>query len=215
MNPWQIREAPVGWARFMEGNAYLKLNQLDSARAAFMDAARYGEDSGLARLNLGVIATRLQRNAEARQWFELALQSDSTNPDAWNNLGTVYESLGDTAHAITAYEHALWLKPTAADPRHNLAGVHFHLGVGYLKAGVDSLAIVHLERCLSLLETPAVHFDLAIALERQGQLQSALTHVDAALRMDPRMNAAQQFRERLQQELQAAPGGGGPPPDRG
>ncbi len=214
MNPWQISEAPVGWARFMEGNAYLKLNQLDSARVAFLDATRYGEDSGLARLNLGVIASRLGRNTEARQWFESALRDDSGNADAWNNLGTVYESLGDTARAISAYERALRLKPAAADPRHNLAGVHFHLGVAYLKAGADSLAIVHLERCLGLLETPAVHFDLAIALERQGRLERALAHVDAALRMDPRMSSALQFKERLGEELKAAPPGGAPPPDR-
>ena len=46
MNPWDIAEAPVGWARYMEGNAYLELNQLDSARAAFLDATRLGEESG-------------------------------------------------------------------------------------------------------------------------------------------------------------------------
>ena len=98
------------------------------------------------------MATRLGQNSEARQWYEAALQTDSTNADAWNNLGTVYESLHDTGRAITAYERALRLRPAAPDPRHNLAGVHFHQGVSYLKAGMDSLAILHLERCLQLVE---------------------------------------------------------------
>ncbi|MBU1984581.1 glycosyltransferase family 39 protein, partial [bacterium] len=68
MNLWNLTEAPLGWARYMEGNAYLQLDRLDSARAAFLDAYHDGQALSRTQLNLGVIAYRQGNYSEARRW---------------------------------------------------------------------------------------------------------------------------------------------------
>ncbi|MBU1985535.1 tetratricopeptide repeat protein, partial [bacterium] len=130
-------------------------------------------------------------------WYEGALDADPTSVNAWNNLGTTAETEGDSTRAIECYERALSIRPTAPDPRHNLAGIHFRLGVAALRAGSDSTAIRHLTRCLSLLPTAITHYDLAIALGRTGEPERALAHLDSALALDPLLAPARQLREQL------------------
>jgi tetratricopeptide (TPR) repeat protein len=212
MNPWHLAEAPVGWARYMEGNAYLKLNELDSARVCFEDAIRDSQAVARSQINLGVIALRQGDTTGALGWYEAARRRDPVNPDVWNNLGAVYEWRGDTLRAIEAYHRALALQPWAPDPRHNLAGAYFRLGVRALKQGQDSLAVQHLGACLDLEPGAAAYYNLAVAYGRLGQTALALAQLDRALAYDPRLGAALQLRERLLREAATAPEGGAAPP---
>jgi tetratricopeptide (TPR) repeat protein len=212
MDPWHLTEAPVGWARYMEGNAYLKLNRLDLARVCFEDAIHDREAVNRSQVNLGVIALRQGDTTGAFGWYEAARQSDSTNPDVWNNLGAVYEWRGDTLQAIQAYHRALALRPWAPDPKHNLAGVYFRMGVRDLKQGQDSLAVQHLIACLSLEPSAAAHYNLAVAYGRLGQTEPALFHLDRALEFDPRLGAALTLRARLLKAEAGAAAGSAVPP---
>ena len=212
MNPWHLAEAPVGWARYMEGNAYLKLNELDSARVCFEDAIRDSQAVARSQINLGVIALRQGDTTGALGWYEAARSRDPVNPDVWNNLGAVYEWRGDTLRAIEAYHRALALQPWAPDPRHNLAGAYFRLGVRALKQGQDSLAAQHLGACLNLEPSAAAYYNLAVVYGRLGQTALALAQLDRALAFDPRLAAALQLRERLLREAATAPEGGAAPP---
>jgi tetratricopeptide (TPR) repeat protein len=205
MNLWNLHEAPVGWARYMEGNAYFNLNRLDSARVCFEDAIRDHQAVGLSQLNLGVIAFRMGDTLGARKWYEASLETDDNNADAWNNLGTVYEALNDTAGALHAYLQALALRPSAPDPRHNLAGIHFRQGIAALKQGQDSLAIHHLETCIGLEPNAVAHYDVAIAYGRSGRNDLAMAHLEEALRMDPGLQPAMLLRERIRAGLPAVP----------
>lgn len=214
MNPWHLAEAPVGWARYMEGNAYLKLNELDSARVCFEDAIRDSQAVARSQINLGVIALRQGDTTGALVWYEAARSRDSLNPDVWNNLGAVYEWRGDTLRAIEAYHHALALQPWAPDPKHNLAGAYFRLGVTALKRGQDSLAVQHLSACLNLEPSAAAHYNLAVAYGRLGATSQALSQLERALTYDPRLGPALQLRERLLREAATAPEGGAAPPAR-
>lgn len=197
INLWNLTEAPLGWARYMEANAYLKLNQLDSARAGFEDTVADGHALPLALLNLGVVAIRQGDTARAQMCYEASLSYDDGNADAWNNMGTIHESRGDTAEAIAAYKHALTLRPTAPDPRHNLAGLYFRAGVAALKAEQDSAAAVYLNYCAALEPTPAGSYNLAVAFMRLGQHTRALSALEEALRMDPQLTPALQLRAHL------------------
>ncbi|MCX6600578.1 MAG: tetratricopeptide repeat protein [bacterium] len=212
MNPWHLAEAPVGWARYMEGNAYLKLNDLDSARVCFEDAIRDSQAVARSQINLGVIALRQGDTTGALVWYEAARSRDPFNPDVWNNLGAVYEWRGDTLRAIEAYHRALALQPWAPDPRHNLAGAYFRLGVRALKQGQDSLAVQHLGACLNLEPSAAAHYNLAVAYGRLGATSQALSQLERALTYDPRLGAALQLRERLLRGTATAPEGGAAPP---
>jgi len=203
MNPWNLGEAPVGWARYMEGNAYLHLNRLDSAQVCLEDAIRDGQAVDRALLNLGVVKYRRGDVATARQHYEESLLSNPKNADAWNNLGTVCESLGDTGRAIESYRQALALRPSAPDPSHNLAGIHFRQGIAALKSGADSVAIAAFLQSLASEPSASAHYNLAVALGRTGYSGAAVMHLDSALALDPRMPAAFQLRERLRESVKA------------
>jgi tetratricopeptide (TPR) repeat protein len=212
LNLWGLAEAPVGWARYMEGNAYLKLNKLDSARVCFLDAIRDSQAVSPSLLNLGVIALRQGDTTGALRRYEAARACDSLNAGVWNNLGAVYEWRGETLRAVEAYHRALALRPWAPDPRHNLAGVYFRMGVSALKQGQDSLAVQHLSACLNLEPGATAHYNLAVAYGRLGQTSLALTHLDRALDYNPRLEAARQLKKRLLKETPASPEGGVAPP---
>jgi tetratricopeptide (TPR) repeat protein len=211
MNPWHMEDANVGWARYMEGNAYLKLNNLDSARVCFLDALKDSTAVARAELNLGVIAGKKGNLAEARSWYEASLDFDSSNADAWNNIGTTRESLGDTSGALEAYRHALTLRPTAPDPRHNLAGTYFRLGVKALKQGDDATAIRQLTSCVELEPASVAYYDLAIAYGRSGATEQALSSLDRALYLDPRYVPAMQLKEMIAKGTATYPKAGGTP----
>ncbi|MBI5058177.1 tetratricopeptide repeat protein [candidate division KSB1 bacterium] len=197
LNLWQLREAPEGWARSMEGNAYLKLNQLDSARVCFSDGLRDGEQPARDALNLGVVFYRKQRLDSARYWYETSLRYDPHNPQAWNNLGTVQEMLGDTAGAFASYRRAIQERPLALDARHNLAGLNFRVGIRYLKLGADSLGAAYLDSCIFYEPTPVAHYNLAIALGRMNFQGEAIAHLDRALVLDPGLSEARRLRDQL------------------
>jgi tetratricopeptide (TPR) repeat protein len=197
LNLWNLHEAPAGWARTMEGNAYLKLNQLDSARACYYDALRDPEQPGRVALNLGVVFYREQRLDSARYWYLQALMYEPGNPEAWNNLGAVQEQLGDTNGAIASYRRAIQERPLAEDARHNFAGLNFRMGIRYLKAGEDSLAADCLDSCVFYEPTPVAHYNLAVALGRMNFQGEAIAHLDAALRLDPGMIEARRLRDQL------------------
>jgi tetratricopeptide (TPR) repeat protein len=198
MNPWDMREAPLGWARYMEGNAYLKLEQLDSARACFLDAIRDSISISESEMNLGVIAGRQGNMQEARRRYKAAIAGDSLNAEAWNNLGTVEESLRDTAAAIGDYRKSMSLAPTASDPRHNLAGTYFRLGVAALKRGSDPTAVAFLLQSNALEQSAITHYDLAIAYGRNGYQDTAVQQLDSALMINPDFAAARELKARLQ-----------------
>jgi len=214
MNPWGLREAPTGWARYMEGNAYLKQGKLDRARAAFMDAYREGQAPLYTTINLGVISYREGNYAEARHWYELALEENPRSDHAWNNLGIIAEAEGDTARAIECYRRALEILPTAGDARHNLAGVHFRRGVSALREGRDSVAIVEFEAVLTLAPTAITFYDLAIARGRLGDRLEALRCLDSAIARDPYLAPARELKEQLQNSPEAFPAVGESAPDR-
>ena len=194
---WGFRQSPVEWARFMEGNAHLRQNQLDSARVAYRDALVLGHSPATVYLNLGVLATRENHPAEAVEWYELALHYDSTYWKVWNNLGTVRDSQGDTSGAIYAYKRAIALYPLAGDARENLAGTYFRIGVRALKAERDSLAIAYLDSSTALHPDPAAYYNRALAFLRLGLNDKAMTSLNQSLALDPELPGALRLNELL------------------
>lgn len=199
MNPWELAEAPHGWTRFVEGNAYMKLNQPDSARAAFHDAIKGFESVEIASLNMGILAYREHRFEEAKTWYLEVLRLNPSSVEGLNNLGTVYEALGDIDKAVAAYESAHAVRPLAPNPRHNLAGIRFRQGIEALKQTEDSLAVRRLLECIALEPSSGAHYNIALAYGRSGNSDAALQHLETALEMDPGMISARQLMEQIRQ----------------
>jgi tetratricopeptide (TPR) repeat protein len=108
-------------AHFDRGGCYLALGQLARANEEYLASLavrlRYlrspeisGQDS-LAASNLGFNFIRLGNNAEAKKYFELALQFDGRNSHALNNLGRWYMENGEKDKARYWFETALKVNP--------------------------------------------------------------------------------------------------------
>jgi tetratricopeptide (TPR) repeat protein len=205
MNIWQLNDAPYGWARLMEANAYMELNQPDSARAGFYDAIRNHQDLRTAYLNLGVMAYQDKNYDDARKWYELALREDSTFWKAWNNLGTVLEEQGDTLSAIEAYKRARVTNPLAEDAKVNLAGAYFRFGVRALKLDQDSSAAAYLDSAVALEADPAAYYNLALAYLRLGKYDLAETSLNQAVALNSNLPGASRLRELIRSGSTAPP----------
>ncbi len=198
MNPWNLHEAPEGWAYFMEGNAYMGLNEPEKAKIAFQRAVDDLEILPLAHVNLGVLAFRRGDFERAEREYRLALADDSLCVKAWNNLGTIRESLGDTSGAISAYSRALAIRPYTTDAKVNLAGLYFRRGTRALREGRDEEAARNFRQSIELLpDRTAAHYNLAIALGRLGEHAQALRALETALAIDPAFEPARLLMEKM------------------
>jgi tetratricopeptide (TPR) repeat protein len=108
-------------AHFDRGGCYLALGQLARANAEYLASLAVrlqylrspeisGQDS-LTASNLGLNFIRLGNRAEAKKYFELALQFDGRNCHALNNLGMWYMDSGEREKARYWFEQALKVNP--------------------------------------------------------------------------------------------------------
>jgi tetratricopeptide (TPR) repeat protein len=76
----------------------------------------------------GMILQSLQRDAEARWDFDLAIALKPDFADALNNRGTVYARLGQFARALQCYERSLALDPNQPHALYNRSTTRLALG---------------------------------------------------------------------------------------
>ena len=88
------------------------LNKLGktSEAASVMDEA-----SKIATINelnaMGYQMMGLNDNARAKQYFELAIEKDPSNANAYDSMGDYYRTVGDTKNAIKYFKKALSMNP--------------------------------------------------------------------------------------------------------
>jgi tetratricopeptide (TPR) repeat protein len=135
-------------------------------------------DEAMARQKLGVALAKLDRNVEAVQQFEMALQLKPNEASIQNDLGNVLVKQGKTNDAISHFEQAL-----EGDSALN---AHTNLGFILFKQGQFAAAIGHYQAALRIEPTNAlVHHNLANALAEQGKLGEAIYHFERALELNP------------------------------
>ena len=96
-----------------------------------------------ALVNLGTIAYRLLRFAEAEEYYKEAIAADPQYPLAQFNLGNLYDERGRTPEAFHHYRRALELNPNYAD-------AHFNLALLCERAGEPLKAVYHWKAYLKL-----------------------------------------------------------------
>lgn len=144
-NPWgsrrgaDSRETEQSRRHFQEGNAWLRLQQPDSAQASFLASLKAWPGQPEVRLNLGLLAEARQQPAEAERWYREELEHDPSSAKAHNNLGNLALRTGRTDQAITAYETALRLRPGLGDASWNLGLARSRAALEQLDHG-DTLA---------------------------------------------------------------------------
>jgi tetratricopeptide (TPR) repeat protein len=107
---------------------------------------------------------QLQQSAQHLN-IAVSLQPDFT--DAWSDLAQVRKSLEDSAGALAAFQRAA---ETAPDD----AAAQYRLGSEYLRQKQSHLAVLHLQKSLSLKpdDQPTL-YALQMALRQDGQLEAA------------------------------------------
>lgn len=163
-----------------------------------------------------------------------ALKMDETNGLAWHVLAICREKSGDLGQALQAYEAALQLLPNETDVAHDLGRLAQQMGyleiaekllLKYLAAdpghveATNNLACVQrdqkrygdaVETLKALLgvepESPVLWNTLGTVLSDQGEMGTALTFFEEALRHDPGFAKARYNRANARQPLGDAPG---------
>lgn len=188
----------------------------------------------LEKLKAGLVAIRAGDFELGAKRALDALKMDETNGLAWHVLAICREKSGDLGQALLAYEAALKLLPNETDVAHDLGRLAQQMGYleiaeklllkylatdpGHVEA-TNNLACVQrdqkrygdaVETLRALLgvepESPVLWNTLGTVLSDQGDMTTALTFFEEALRHDPAFAKARYNRANARQPLGDATG---------
>jgi protein O-mannosyl-transferase len=171
------------------GQALRERGRLDEALASYERAlalAPAHSPGYVAVINnsIGLVLTRQDRVAEARQRFAAAVLSDPAFAEARSNLGNALAAEGHADEAIDHYREAIRLKPNYVEPR-------IGLGAALLRSGRAADAASQYRDAVALDPSLAqAHNGLGGALATQGDADGALREYNEALRLNPRLATA-------------------------
>ncbi|KAK1292177.1 Anaphase-promoting complex subunit 7 [Acorus calamus] len=178
----------------MKGNLCLLLNRPDAAVTAFRGAQELRPDlrsyQGLVRSYLA-----LSKVKEALYTAREAMKSMPQSAKALKIVGDVHASnVGGREKARKFYESALRLEPGFLGAALALAELH-------VVEGRNKDAVQLLERYLKDWADDSLHIKLAQVFAATNMLSEALSHYQAALRLNPQNEAAKKGFERLEKQM--------------
>ncbi|MEO7683807.1 MAG: tetratricopeptide repeat protein [Gemmatimonadaceae bacterium] len=141
----------------------------------------------------GLAQTTGQQYLAAAFSFRMALSTDSTNADAWNNLGWALGSLGFIPEAVAAIERAIRLRPNWGLAQNNLAWAkrlsfegEFRQAGELQSSGQVGEAIAAYRALLA--KNPGLadaHYNLGLALMSTNQCPAAIDEFEKTLSLQP------------------------------
>jgi tetratricopeptide (TPR) repeat protein len=154
---------------FLAALASFDQGDYDAARKGFEAVVAKAPGSLNARFNLGLIAERQGRLADAQATYEHVLSQDPTHTPSLLNLGRLYWLQDKFEPAIAIYEKAL----KAPGHEHDVALLN-NLTVAYRLAGKFELAEATARRALARTkDNPEAYKNLALIYYDQGQYRLA------------------------------------------
>ena len=121
-------------ARFLAGNACIRLGELDRAVEYFRQALQLNPTYAATWYSLGVVYYQTGRYDEAIDAYLRAVELDPETPAVHHNLGLCYELTGQTDLAVSNYEEAIRRRPRRFGTYNNL-GVLYAMQSRLDKAG--------------------------------------------------------------------------------
>lgn len=106
---------------------HLECGELDEAENALQTYLLGNPTDAMAHNKLGVIYAQQQKRAEAKRYFEAALEYDGNSVHALNNLGNIAREEGELERAVEYYQKAILIDPDYSVPHNNLAVVYKQL----------------------------------------------------------------------------------------
>ncbi|KAI3854796.1 hypothetical protein MKW92_043944 [Papaver armeniacum] len=178
----------------MKGNLFLSLGRPDNALASFRAAQELRPDlrsyQGLVRSYLSLAKTK-----EALHSAREAMKAMPQSAKALKLVGDVHASITTGREkAKKFYESALRLEPGFLGAALALAELH-------VVEGRNGEAVTLLERYLKDWADDSLHIKLAQVFAATNMLQEALSHFQAAMRINPQNETAKKGLERLEKQM--------------
>jgi superkiller protein 3 len=128
---------------FYLGNAYLSLDNPDSAIVYYEEAVALDSTYAKAYVNLGIAYDRIKRFDRAKSSFEKAIEVNPQDVLAHCHLGHYYHVRGGLGRAVSYYQMALEIDPESAQ-------AHYNLGLAFADSRLFSEAVREWERVVAL-----------------------------------------------------------------
>ena len=173
----------------------LLLDRGDAAGAIpyFETAWKAQPDSALAANELGVALLTASKPVEAGQRFKRALELDPKYTDARYNLASVEAAGGEWQSAASDFKQVLAENAANANAQQHLGEVLFLWGDDLAGSGKFDQAVVRYRESLAYRPGDAeLHTSLGMALVKLTRVNEAKSEFEAALRINPRFQPAQQ-----------------------
>ena len=145
----------------------------------WQDVVSKAPNTAAAYVNLGYAYKYAGKFDKALENYGKAIQIEPQNPTALNNIAGILIDLGRHKESL---EFSLRIKPEHLE----LVNAYMNIGTAYGALGSHALALLNLEKALTLEPESAVaHFNLAVAYHGSGSFEAAFQHYAEALRINP------------------------------
>ncbi|MFP4500533.1 MAG: tetratricopeptide repeat protein [Candidatus Hydrogenedentota bacterium] len=181
-----IRVAPkFALAHSNLGDLQARTGRIEAAIASFRRAAALAPENPDFHYNLGRLLARAGMVDAAIEQYRQTLAIVPDEARALNNLGMLLAGQGNAAQAAEHYRQAIASAPDFDLPYINLAEL-------LARAGKHARGLAVLEKGLASNETsPKLHYALGRFLLEHGETTRAREHFEAALRLEPGHQRAQ------------------------
>lgn len=122
-------------------------------------------------IRLGNVFEKQDRNKEAVEAYQRAIEMDSANPQNWFELGNIHFKMENHTEAVSAFNRALELDP-------GFGWAYSNLGLTLTKVGEIQQAVELYQRAIELLQDPK---DKAVTWNRLGNAYRKLNQYEQAL----------------------------------
>ncbi len=145
----------------------------------WQDVVAKAPNTANAYVNLGYAYKYAGRFDKALENYSKAIEIEPQNPTALNNIAGILIDLG-------RHEESLGFSLRIKPEHHALVNAYMNIGTAYGALGSHELALLNLEKALTLEPESAVaHFNLAVAYHGSGAFEAALRHYTEAVRINP------------------------------
>ncbi len=165
------------------GSVYLKQGRMEQARENFERAtkhqASYPDTLANAWNNLGLLATKEGRTAEAIPYFQKALELSPDHLIALDNLGNAYRQQRNWDEARKTLEHAVAVGPQDAE-------ANYSLGMVYAQLNDNDRTYQYLQRALKIRpDYPEALNNLGVLYLRTGRRDEGVASFEQCIRIAP------------------------------
>jgi membrane associated rhomboid family serine protease/Flp pilus assembly protein TadD len=159
----------------------LDANRSDEAVSVLEEARREAPNAPEVERQMGLVRLRRGEPALAVECFRKSASLAPEDPADHNGLALALALAGENDEALREIEAALKLAPGVHELLDSLGTVHLYRGEA------DDAADAYGKAMALAPEQPIYHYNLSLALRRQGKTREADAQRDEALRLDPKL----------------------------